>query len=57
MQFLFDFFYQKIEDYKKCQDSKLMAEIGLYAEDGANIMIEKGWLEEPPQEVDSKALV
>lgn len=27
----------------------LLAEVTLYAEDGANIMIDNGWLEEPPQ--------
>ncbi|WP_085524495.1 DUF3231 family protein [Tuberibacillus sp. Marseille-P3662] len=36
--------------------SRLMAEIGKYAEDGANIMIRKGWLEKPPQQADRSAL-
>lgn len=36
--------------------TRLMAEVGLYAEDGANLMIEKGWLEEPPQAVDRQSL-
>ncbi len=29
--------------------TRLMAEIAQYAEDGVNIMIENGWLEQPPQ--------
>lgn len=29
--------------------SRLLAEAGLYHEDGANIAIDNGWLEEPPQ--------
>ncbi|MDQ0233469.1 DUF3231 family protein [Metabacillus malikii] len=29
--------------------TRLSAEIALYAEDGANILIKHGWLEEPPQ--------
>jgi hypothetical protein len=36
--------------------TRLMAEVGLFAEDGANLMIEKGWLEEPPQAVDRRSL-
>lgn len=35
---------------------RLSVEIGLYAEDGANIMIDNGWLEKPPHMVDRKAL-
>ncbi|ALX50513.1 DUF3231 family protein [Lentibacillus amyloliquefaciens] len=31
---------------------RLMAEIAKYAEDGANLMIENGWLEEPPRMID-----
>ena len=27
----------------------LIPEVALYAEDGANIMIKNGWMEEPPQ--------
>lgn len=30
----------------------LLADITLYAEDGANLMIDNGWLEEPPQAPD-----
>lgn len=37
--------------------TRLSAEIALYAEDGANILIKHGWLEEPPQADDRKALV
>jgi hypothetical protein len=35
---------------------KLMAEIGTYSEDGARLMIDKGWLEQPPRGVDRRAL-
>ncbi|MBM7693938.1 hypothetical protein JOC77_003382 [Peribacillus deserti] len=37
--------------------ASLLPEISLYAEDGANIMIKHGWLEEPPQAVDRKHLI
>ncbi|MCM3571401.1 DUF3231 family protein [Neobacillus mesonae] len=37
--------------------TRLSAEIALFAEDGANIMIKHGWLEEPPQADDRQALV
>lgn len=37
--------------------TRLMAEVALYAEDGANLMIKYGWLEEPPQAVDRQMLV
>jgi hypothetical protein len=36
--------------------TRLTAEILLYSEDGANIMIENGWLEEPPRMVDREEL-
>jgi hypothetical protein len=36
------------------QYHRLMAEIEQFAEDGANIMIEKGWLEQPPKAPDRK---
>jgi hypothetical protein len=35
----------------------LVPEIALYAEDGANIMIKHGWLEEPPQADDREELI
>lgn len=35
----------------------LIPEISLYAEDGANIMIKNGWMEEPPQADDREDLV
>ncbi|MDQ0858805.1 DUF3231 family protein [Bacillus sp. V2I10] len=35
---------------------RLTAEIGAYAEDGANIMIKNGWLEEPPLSEDRNKL-
>ncbi|WP_170885483.1 DUF3231 family protein [Bacillus alkalicellulosilyticus] len=38
------------------QYTKLMAEVGLYAEDGLNIMIEKGWLEQTPTAADRESL-
>ena len=34
----------------------LIPEIALYAEDGANLMIDRGWLEEPPQNDDREKL-
>ncbi|OLS38535.1 DUF3231 family protein [Bacillus sp. MRMR6] len=37
--------------------ASLVPEISLYAEDGANIMIKHGWLEEPPQADDRKKLI
>ncbi len=36
--------------------TRLMAEITQFAEDGANIMIENGWLEKPPQAPDRDKL-
>lgn len=36
--------------------TRLNAEILLYAEDGANIMIDEGWLEQPPLSVDRNQL-
>lgn len=35
---------------------RLMAEVGQYAEDGMNVMIDKGWMEQPPQSADRDAL-
>ncbi|SDI03510.1 DUF3231 family protein [Alteribacillus bidgolensis] len=36
--------------------SRLTMELGKYAEDGANIMIENGWMENPPQAPDRNEL-
>ncbi|MCT2535452.1 DUF3231 family protein [Aquibacillus koreensis] len=36
--------------------TKLIGEIGLYVEDGANLMIKHGWLEKPPMFSDRQAL-
>ncbi|GGA10415.1 hypothetical protein GCM10008018_64840 [Paenibacillus marchantiophytorum] len=36
--------------------TRLAAEIGHYAEDGANIMIANGWMEKPPHAADREAL-
>ncbi|WP_188455073.1 DUF3231 family protein [Virgibacillus oceani] len=36
--------------------TRLSAEIALYSEDGANIMIDNEWLEEPPRMVDREEL-
>ncbi|KIL38981.1 hypothetical protein SD70_22825 [Gordoniibacillus kamchatkensis] len=36
--------------------ARLSVELGDYANDGANIMIQNGWLEKPPQTVDREAL-
>ncbi|WP_078548308.1 DUF3231 family protein [Litchfieldia alkalitelluris] len=38
------------------QYTRLMAEIGLYAEDGTNILIKNGWMEQPPTADDRNAL-
>jgi hypothetical protein len=35
----------------------MLAEMIHYANDGANLMIERGWMEQPPQAADRKALV
>lgn len=35
---------------------RLAAEVGLYAADGANLLIENKWMEEPPQAVDHREL-
>ncbi|AGK53207.1 DUF3231 family protein [Bacillus sp. 1NLA3E] len=36
--------------------ARLLTEITAYAEDGANIMIDNGWLEQPPQATDREKL-
>jgi hypothetical protein len=36
--------------------TRLSAEIAQYTEDGANIMIDNGWMEQPPQAEDRKEL-
>ncbi|MFC4023274.1 DUF3231 family protein [Oceanobacillus longus] len=36
--------------------TRLIAEIAQYAEDGANIMINNGWMEQPPMAADRKEL-
>jgi hypothetical protein len=36
--------------------TRLTAEIALYAEDGANLLIDNGWMEEPPRVVDRDEL-
>lgn len=43
--------YDLVVDY-----TRLMTEVGAFGEDGANIMIDQGWFEEPPQAVDRKKL-
>ena len=43
--------YDIVIDY-----TRLMAEVGTYSEDGANLLIENGWFEEPPQAVNRKEL-
>jgi hypothetical protein len=37
--------------------ASLIPEISLYSEDGANIMIKHGWMEEPPQSDDRDQLI
>ncbi|GLB60696.1 DUF3231 family protein [Cytobacillus sp. NCCP-133] len=36
--------------------AKMMAEVGNYANEGAKIMIDNGWLENPPQSLDREEL-
>jgi len=36
--------------------TRLIAEISLYAEDGTNLLIKNGWLEQPPTFIDREAL-
>lgn len=38
------------------QYTSLLAEIGLYAEDGAQLLISNGWLEQPPLADDKENL-
>jgi hypothetical protein len=38
--------------YAKCQ-----LDVSLYVEDGANIMIEQGWMEQPPEVVNRDYLI
>ncbi|UOQ95672.1 DUF3231 family protein [Halobacillus shinanisalinarum] len=35
---------------------RLMGEIGKYIEDGGNLLIENGWMEEPPRMIDHDQL-
>lgn len=37
--------------------TRMLAEIASYADDGTNIMISNGWLEEPPRVVDREELI
>lgn len=37
--------------------ARIMAEVILYGEDGVNIMINRGWMEQPPLDFDRKALM
>ena len=32
--------------------AKFLADIGLYVQDGAKIMIDQGWMEQPPKAID-----
>ena len=36
--------------------AKFLTDIGLYVEDGANIMIDQGWMEQPPKAADRDTL-
>lgn len=36
--------------------ARFLMKIGLYVEDGANIMIDHGWMEQPPKSIDRKDL-
>ena len=37
--------------------AKFLTDVGLYVEDGANIMIENGWMEQPPKAIDRNKLM
>ncbi|MGP4108925.1 DUF3231 family protein [Virgibacillus sp. L01] len=37
--------------------SRLLTEIAQYTEDGANLQIKHGWMEQPPQSVDNNDLI
>ena len=37
--------------------SKFLTDVGLFVEDGANIMIEQGWMEQPPKAIDRNKLM
>lgn len=37
--------------------SRLLAEVGQFAEDGANLQIKHGWLEQPPQSINKNELI
>jgi len=39
------------------QYSRLIAEMGIFAEDGVNLLIEYGWLEQPPGAIDREKLL
>ncbi|HZG77518.1 MAG TPA: DUF3231 family protein [Paenibacillus sp.] len=39
------------------QYARLIAEMGLYAEDGVNLLIANGWMEQPPGAIDRDALL
>jgi len=43
------------QDLQVCY-MRLAAEIGQYTADGANMLIENNWLEEPPETVDHREL-
>lgn len=36
--------------------ARVIMDVGLYVEDGANIMIDRGWMEQPPEAVDRNKL-
>ncbi len=36
--------------------AKLLMDVGLYVEDGANIMIDNAWMEQPPEAIDREEL-
>lgn len=37
--------------------AKFLTDVGLYVEDAANIMIDQGWMEQPPKAIDRNKLV
>ncbi len=68
MQHKIDMFSMKIREYANGSSldgrkdigalyAKLQLDVSLYVEDGANIMIEQGWMEQPPEAIDREQLL
>jgi hypothetical protein len=62
-----DMFSMKIRSYANAMSlngrrdigamyTRMLLDVGLYVEDGTNIMIDRGWMEQPPKAIDRKKL-